>query len=277
MQSNDDKFSQYVRSKMKDVAGWFDRIDAEIYGALLSFQSASGLGGAGAEIGVHHGKSLTAIGLRLMPGEKAYCVDVFENQELNLDGSGKGDRTRLEENLLKFGVDLQSVKIQQKSSMDVKPQDILELVGEVRFFNVDGGHWAEIVQSDLALAEGSLAPHGIIAVDDFHSLEWPDVSAGYFAWYASRRKPLVPFAIGFNKLYLCEEDYAKRYQDAVVTHRFLAQCYPRWAVFQGMKLPVFSSRVLPEFSVKRVVFGTMKTLAPDLYERLRHLKSKVIQ
>ena len=277
MQSNDEQFSQYVRSKMKDVAGWFDRIDAEIYGVLLSFQSDSGLSGAGAEIGVHHGKSMTAICLRLIPGEKAYCVDVFENQELNLDGSGKGDRTRLEENLRKFGVDLRSVKIQQKSSMDVKPEDIIELVGEVRFFNVDGGHWAEIVQSDLALAEGSLTPHGIIAVDDFHSREWPDVSAGYFAWYASRRKPLVPFVIGFNKLYLCEEEYAKRYQDAVVSHPFLAKCNPRSAVFQGMKLPVFSSQFVPEASVKRVVLGTMKTLAPNLYQRLRQLKSKAVQ
>ena len=123
-------------------------------------------------------------------------MDIFQNQRLNKDLSGKGDRTVFESNLAKFGIGRERVFIDTRSSQQVQPTDILNAVGPVRFFSVDGGHWLEIVQTDLRLAESSLSDHGVIALDDFHRPEWPDVSAGYFAWYASRSRLIVPFPSG---------------------------------------------------------------------------------
>jgi hypothetical protein len=82
--------------------------------------------------------------------------------------------------------------LDKRPSQQVKPDDILTTVGEARLFSIDGGHWAEVVRNDLSIAENSLAEHGVIALDDFHRPEWPEVSAGYFAWHANRGKSIVP-------------------------------------------------------------------------------------
>jgi hypothetical protein len=47
------------------ISGWFSHIDREIFSSLLLFQSARGIQGATAEIGVHHGKSFIPLCLAL--------------------------------------------------------------------------------------------------------------------------------------------------------------------------------------------------------------------
>ena len=59
---------------------------------MLSHQNRTGIDGSLAEIGLHHGKSFIALCLGLVGDQKAYGIDVFENQSLNLDHSGKGVR-----------------------------------------------------------------------------------------------------------------------------------------------------------------------------------------
>ncbi len=189
---------RYVRRK--DLPqGWLARTDAEILQVVMEAQCAAGLTGSAAEIGVHHGRSMIAICLGLADNEKAYAIDIFDQQHLNKDGSGRGNRDIFEKNLVKFGVAPDAIVIDPRPSDEVKPQDILEAVGPARIFSVDGGHWTSIVQSDLRLAEASIAPHGVIALDDFHRLEWPEVSAGYFAWFGERDKAGGPLRNGIQQ------------------------------------------------------------------------------
>lgn len=258
----------YMARGRKAVDGWLTRVDAEIARALLAAQNAQSLGGAVAEVGVHHGKFFIGLCLGRTPGQGAYCIDIFEDQHLNEDASGRGDRAMLERNLERHGIDAASVVIDKISSLEIAAPTITGRVGEVRFFSIDGGHWRSIVRNDLALAEACLAPHGVIALDDFQRPEWPDVSAGYFDWHGGRQRPIVPLAIGLNKLFLCDTAFQARYREALLQDEFLRPRLNRMVSFQDHEVPVFAHSI-PEHGVRNHMrlahprfFAWMKSLRP---------------
>lgn len=260
---------RYVSRDRKSIDGWFSRTDAEIFRALLRGQSASNLAGSAVEIGVHHGRSFVALCLGLRGDEKAYCIDIFEEQQLNRDQSGRGDRSILEDNLARFGINPGRIVIDGRSSQRVKPEDILSQVGAARLFSVDGGHWQEIVENDLRLAEATIAAHGVIALDDFLRVGWPNVTAGYFKWYGSRRTPLVPFAMGFNKLYLCHEDLVGFYQDLLTSDPFLRFFVTQRVDYLGRDVVLFKEYISPDMGLRAWLLLCIRYFTPDFYARLR--------
>jgi hypothetical protein len=84
----------------------------------------------------------------LKEGEQAVCIDLFSQQALNIDRSGCGDRSIFEENLNTFKINKENIKIIGSSSSDVSASAIVALVGPIRFFSIDGGHWTDIVVND---------------------------------------------------------------------------------------------------------------------------------
>jgi Methyltransferase domain len=257
------------------VKGWFSRIDAEMFHAITHTQNQHSLTGSMVEIGLHHGKSFIALCLALKDTEKAYGVDLFENQALNRDLSGKGSRTHVEANLARFGIDLSSVVLDARSSEEVTALDIINSTGRARFFSVDGGHWLAMVENDLLLAERSLMKHGVVALDDFHNPEWPEVSAGYFSWWAKRSAPIVPFAVGLNKLYLCFEEYADFYRGILQESDFLTAFLAKHYLFQGQRVPIYRPWVWPDFSFRQRAVDYLKLVHPDAYVALRRMKRKL--
>jgi hypothetical protein len=207
----------YLREDKKKVHGWLQRVDAEIMGAIFEAQAEQGISGSCVEIGVHHGKSFIPLCMTLQDGEQALCIDVFDDQSKNLDLSGKGNLGVFQKNLAWFNIELPAANIIQASSEDVTPKQILDQVGPVRFFSIDGGHWSAIVQNDLRLAEATIASGGVVALDDYCRAEWPDVTYGYTLWQEATESDIIPFAIGSNKLFLCRKDYAKTYRKALKT------------------------------------------------------------
>src|SRR5579862_431293 len=269
---------RYIRRGRKRVPGWFFRVDAEIFGLITDHQNRNGLDGSVVEIGLHHGKSFIAMCLSLRDGEKAYGVDLFEEQQsLNLDYSGKGERRAVERNLRAAGVDLSSVILDGRPSTSLSSDDILGHVGAARFFSIDGGHQLDVVRNDLALAEQTLARHGVIALDDFLRPEWPDVSAGYFAWFAARSKPVVPFAIGFNKLYLCDEGHVSRYQEVLRESEFLSFFCSKQYRFCGIQLPVYEEFPSTDWGPKERLVGYLKFYHPDLYVAYHSLRRRFMR
>ena len=223
-----DPLWDYLRRGKRDVHGWLQRVDAEIFGTLLTYQAGNAIPGACVEIGVHHGKSFVPLCLSLSPDERALCIDVFGDQQKNRDGSGRGDLEIFQHTLSRFGVARTQVVIRQGSSEDRSAVDILDAVGPVRFFSIDGGHWKSIVMHDLQLAEETLSAAGIIALDDFFRAEWPEVSAAYYAWQAQTHSDIVPFAVGSNKLYLCRKPQVEAYRTALHStflRQFLSKTY----------------------------------------------------
>jgi hypothetical protein len=256
---------EYASGESRTVEGWLSRIDAEILRSILTAQNNRGLAGSVAEIGVHHGRSFILLCLGLLEGEKAYCVDVFDDQHLNKSASGRGHRVIFENNIRRFGIAPERVKIDPRSSDMVQPADLISQVGPIRLFSVDGGHWLDIVVNDLILAEEVLADHGVIALDDFHRAEWPEVSAGYFKWFADRKRPIVPFAIGFKQLYLCQSDRVDFYQAVLDENNFLSRLKVKTCDFQEIKLPVYQMAIRPEFSLAELFKFYLRVMHPETF------------
>jgi hypothetical protein len=122
------------------------------------------------------------------------------------------------------GVNLSTVILDARASTTVSSSDILGSVGAVRFFSIDG----------------------IIALEDFLRPEWPDVSAGYFAWFAERSKTIVPFVIGFDKLYLCEQSHVASYWEVLRNSEFLNFFLTKHYDFCGNEIPVFQKMGVEE-------------------------------
>jgi hypothetical protein len=262
----------YLRKGKSDVDGWLQRIDAEIIGKLLCHQQRSSVIGGCFEIGVHHGKSFIPLCMSLGDGELAGAVDLFDQQERNLDLSGRGDRSRFESNLANHRISLKNLWIHQGSSADLSSPEIVRRVGRVRFFSIDGGHWQSIVLNDLELAEESLSDEGIIALDDYCRAEWPEVSTGYAIWQSKTTSDIVPFAAGSNKLYLCRKPLVATYRGALKSaplSDFLRKTYSN----EAGSIDIY--RVEPveqdEANFRRALRDTLMIFRPDLYRRLRRL------
>ena len=58
-------------------------------------------------------------------------------------------------------------------SRSLSPAELKALVGEVRFFHLDGDHRYDSLAHDLALAHAVLHPDGVICVDDMLHPEFP--------------------------------------------------------------------------------------------------------
>jgi hypothetical protein len=210
-------FEIYRRVGHRLVAGWLAPEVLEILAVLNSAQRSKNVSGAVAEIGVHHGRLF--IGLHLLQHEDEYSVaiDVFGDQDLNIDQSGKGDLAIFRKNVQRWS-SLNAGVIHQGDSTELRANELRELAhGDIRLFSIDGGHTDSIVFSDMNLAEATLAPEGIVVADDIFNQDWPGVSTGTLR-YLSQGGELVPFAIGFNKVLFSSPNYAENYRNILHAH-----------------------------------------------------------
>lgn len=197
------RLERYVRDGYPHIEGWFFELDVELTAALLEHQLTNDSAGGVAEIGVHHGKSFVLLANGLREGEMGVALDVFEDQEKNLDHAGRGDRVILEENLAAWAPDA-NVRIVKSSSLEITAAR--ETFGDVRYFSIDGGHTAQITENDLRLAQSCAVPGAVVMLDDILNAHWTGVITG-FVNYSQRGGTLIPFAvsnnrIGASKLYL---------------------------------------------------------------------------
>jgi hypothetical protein len=265
---------KYNYSNRRKIKGWLSEIDNSIFETVLSYQKKSKIIGATAEVGLHHGKSFIPLCLYLTDEERAYGIDLFENQELNLDSSGNGSLERVVRNLGDFGISKASYLLDGRSSDEVSPSDILQSVGKVRFFSIDGGHWEAIVENDLQLAAKVLVDEGVIALDDYLRPEWPGVASGFHKWYQENHQEFQIFAIGFNKAYLCKHKYVNKYQEALKRNEFLSIMKRKDYDMKGAVIPVFYNFFLPEWSVKARAYGYLQLFHPFAFQRFKRIKKK---
>lgn len=228
---------RYVRRGSDAVLGWLERADARLVQAVADAQTVAGIRGSVGEIGVHHGKLFILLYLTLHSGERAFCIDVFEAQELNPDGSGHGDEAALHRNLLAHAGSTRDITVLRTDSVRVRPPELLDAAGRVRLFSVDGGHAADIVCSDMALAFESLDADGVILLDDYFEHEWPGVSDGTHRFFSERRPDLAPFAIGVNKVYFSRPAAAALYRRAL--RAACPDLFLREARFMGATVDIY--------------------------------------
>lgn len=164
--------------------------------------------GGVAEIGIHHGKLFLLLNQLTGAEDRSFAIDLFGNQALNIDRSGRGNLAIFQQNLKAFDAHRgENTRIVSGDSSDTA----LDLVGTIgrgtlRFFSVDGGHTVEHLLNDLAIAEQTIANEGVVIVDDIFHIEWPGVTEGIVR-YMLPRPALVPVAIGHGKLYMCKMSF----------------------------------------------------------------------
>ncbi|MDP3737336.1 MAG: class I SAM-dependent methyltransferase [Hyphomonadaceae bacterium] len=200
---------QYLQASA-DVKGWFFPIDASLFGAVDEIQKMEGVEGNLFEIGVHHGKSTVLLARTLHGQERLGVCDIFEEQGLNRDASGKGDRDIFLGHMRSFGkIKDGELKVFAKSSEDLSVDDTTD---RCRFFHIDGGHWPEIVLSDLITADKALLPEGVVALDDVFNPSWPGVGEGFYRFMREHPGRLVPLIIGANKVFLARPDFVATFR-----------------------------------------------------------------
>ena len=207
------QLDRYIRSP-EGVDGWLDRFSAQIIRELNDIQLAEGITGSMGEIGVHHGRLFILLRLLRRHDEASVAVDVFENQHLNTDGSGRGDLEIFQANVERWsGKD--KLIIIRKSSLDVQASELTENAGTFRLFSVDGGHTEECAFSDLLLADAVLSAGGVAILDDFSNHHWPSVAAGAARFFLDGSTVARPFATSPNKMYLAAPEYHHSYRSAL--------------------------------------------------------------
>ena len=190
--------ANYLETGITDVDGWLSPTTATMLAHLLMQQVSSGLQGDVCEIGVHYGRLFLILANSTIEGERAVAVDVFGDQAKNVDQSGAGDRAIFEQHLARYAPDV-SVDIIEASSLDLAAHDFLDR--RFRFMSIDGGHTAAVTLNDLRLAERTLLPGGVAALDDILSYAWTGVLTGV-ADYVAAGGGLIPFALLPHKLLL---------------------------------------------------------------------------
>jgi hypothetical protein len=217
-------FTRYKYLGHRRVGGYTESQVFEVVEVLNIAQRAKEVHGPVVEIGVHHGRLFLGLHLLQSSEEPSVAIDLFDEQELNVDQSGLGDLAKFRQHLFRWSD--RHVVVHQGDSTQLKAGDIPEMAG-ARMFSVDGGHSAEIVESDMRLAAESLCEGGIIIADDVFNEQWPEVCVGTLHYL--EEADVVPFAIGFNKTLFTQRSHAAGYRDALAAHfreRFLTAAFP---------------------------------------------------
>ncbi|QGZ57558.1 class I SAM-dependent methyltransferase [Paraburkholderia acidiphila] len=197
---------------------------AYVSAALAQFQVRNGYRGNIAEIGVYHGKYVAGLATSALPDEKVIAVDLFEDQDQNEDIAGYGE-AGFEAPLRALTQDVfvktmstyaprPELLIFKRSSLDVTADELMPDGQRVRFFSVDGGHTHDVFLNDLRLAESTLAPYGIVAIDDILNPDWPGIVTGAVRYFDGQTK-LRPVAFIENKLLCAYESHADIYRAAL--------------------------------------------------------------
>ncbi len=235
--------TRYIRRGYKNVDGWLTSMAVQSTVELGRVQRKLGIRGPISEIGVHHGRFFILLHLMTDGPELSAAWDLFEWQNQNEDGSGRGDRAAFQQNLLRHGCDSSRIRIRTVNSLNLTADEIVSACnGRVRIFSVDGGHTAESTYSDLKIAAESLCEGGIVFLDDFFNCDWPGVAEGACSFFYRHPAMLYPVAILGNKfIFTNAARFARIYSQALSDFHRRSACRIKTSRVFGHETLVFSS------------------------------------
>ncbi|MES5098962.1 class I SAM-dependent methyltransferase [Agrobacterium sp. BA1120] len=209
MNVNDRKF---IFHDLQKVEGYIDPPDALVFTSLLHVQQRKSLKGGVAEIGVFYGRSYFLLRKAVGNDGDVLAVDLFDLDDA--DGECRQYERFLDNgNRLNLKVD-ESLVIKGDSTQ-LTPDEVLEKVGRVRFFSIDGGHMLHHVLADSKLAMDVLADHGVIAFDDTFNPQWPEVTVGVSDFLRQHGDDFSAFCMTKYKTYVCRREYHDFYEKVV--------------------------------------------------------------
>ena len=212
----DRAYVHYLTYGRQIVDGWLKPLGILFIDALEAEQRRHDVHGHVAEIGVHHGKLFIMLSLLRRPGENAVAVDLFEDQQRNVDFSGHGDRTAFLGNLNRWHPDTPGLVVEAMDSRDLDGTRLRALAGgPLRLVSVDGGHTADLTYHDLTTACDALAPGGVVVLDDCFNELFPAVSEGAQRFLRDRTDIAAIGAAG-NKTFFTQHERATAYRAAKI-------------------------------------------------------------
>lgn len=191
------------KSVTSETEGWVHEGLGVYVEALGTLQDNLKIKGNITEIGVYHGKFLLALSYFARTSEKIIAIDVFDDQDKNIDQSGVGNLKILESNIVKFGLGKTFI-IKKHDSISLTPYDVVTLTSEqgaARIISVDGCHTVEHTFNDLQTAQSCLAPGGVIILDDYMQPHWPGVTEALSVFFRTPPK-VKPFFYAYHKLFM---------------------------------------------------------------------------
>ena len=189
----------------KHVPGWFYTIDIILlYGILNEIQD--NIRGDICEIGVAYGKSAITLSHFKRHEDILYLYDIFDEDM----------RKQAETNILTF-CGPQNLVWRIEDTLDIDQED-LQFDSTLRMLHIDGCHEYSAVLNDLSLFSNKVGEFGVIVVDDFNDYEYPGVNAAVYDFINSRSniKNWRIFAVGNNKVYLCQKSKMMFFQSKTV-------------------------------------------------------------
>lgn len=252
----DKRYLTYACVGQHRVSGWLSSSATLLVDLAEDLQRESGTVGNACEIGVHHGRLFLLLRLLMRPDERAVAVDIFEDQHLNVDGSGLGDRAVFEANLDRWVGTREGTRIHKADSTQIDGQVITGWAGgPLRLFSIDGGHTANITEKDLQTAAECLVDGGAVILDDVFNEAFPAVSEGLMSYLARPGRRLVPAVIVGNKTLLCDPGWAERYQAKAESALTRVGLYGQRHDYVGVTVLSLASRPLGEQVTFWATFG----------------------
>lgn len=204
----------YLSDGYEKIEGWLSPHILRIVGHLGEEMNNIGVVGGACEIGVYQGRFMVGL-THVVDGRRSLAIDIFDNQEYNIDGSGAGSGdllARFRQNVAAYGCgDVGELSADSLALTSEDGRDIVNKYGQFQFVSIDGGHEPEHVISDYHFAESIIHPGGAMIIDDILNAGWPGVMEGVAVLFLLGRPKFVPFAIGHNKLFLVSKSFHARY------------------------------------------------------------------
>lgn len=240
--------------KINKIQGWFSFESAMFFAMIDEIQKQNNVQGDIFEIGVHHGRStLFLAGLLNNNSENLQVCDLFRKQDLNLSGSGKGNKLIFENNLKRL-FPQNKIVVHEKLSTNLT---IDEIGKKYRIFHIDGGHSMQETLSDMELAASSTIDLGIIVIDDPMTYVWPGVIHGIFE-FLFKHKDYTAVIAGFNKMVIVKKEFADIYAVNFDNLMMMSQ-YEIGYPYQYKKLPFLDSELRIIFLPSKVDIKSLKT------------------
>jgi len=222
---------KFVFRDLQKIDGYIDPPDALVFLSLIEKQRQEKLDGGLVEIGVYYGRSYFLLRKISAPDDNVLAIDLFDIEP------GGAQYQRFLDNGRSLGIPVDEDLVITGDSTRLDPQAIIDKVGQVRFFSIDGGHLLRHIVADSRLAKSVLADHGIIAFDDTFNPAWPEVTIGVSDFLRRNSDTFAAFCMTKYKTYVCRRDFHEVYRAALGKARHLLP-------FEHAEMDFLGSKVL---------------------------------
>lgn len=193
-----------INEKIDTVEGFFQPMDQYIWDWILTLQNEENTYGHMAEVGVYKGKSLCKLAQHQKGSEHILGIDHWLTEE--------GYKSTVLNAIKKTSnVSLGYVNLVPNKSEFISgtsfTHDTTGITTDFRnlsrFVHIDGEHSGYCAYKDLELADKMLGPKGILAMDDWTTIFYPDIVDAFYRYIIANPNSFKILLISECKMYAC--------------------------------------------------------------------------